>query len=260
MTMSENDSSAAGGLADAEKWATDVVVADGGVVRLRPMSPADGEGLLELAQRLSDETVYYRFFTHWRPKTEEDLEPFLDLDYRERFALVAELDSAIVAVGRYMWEAERESAEVAFVVEDEQQLRGIGTILLEHLAVIARSNGIHNFHAATLYDNHNMLNVFAGAGYNVHRSLDQGIWDIEFSLDEPQIDAVLERERAAESASVSRILEPKSIAVVGASRQPGSIGNIVFRNIIGGAFTGMVFPVNPSAPSVAGVKAFPDLT
>lgn len=246
--------------ADAEKWAADVVVADGGVVRLRPMRADDGVKLLELSERLSDDTVHYRFFGQWRPTSEDDLKPFLDLDYRERFALVAELDSAIVAVGRYMWEAERESAEVAFVVEDEQQLRGIGSILLEHLAAIARTNDIHNFHAVTLFDNRNMLNVFAGAGYNVRRSLDQGIWDIEFCLDDLHVEAVLDREHTAEAASVSRILEPQSVAVVGASREPGSIGNIVFRNLIGGAFTGMVFPVNPGAASVAGVKAFPDLS
>ena len=240
-------------------WATDVVVADGGVVRLRPLGADDEGKMLEFTSRLSDETVHYRFFSRWRPKTHSDLEPYLDLDYRERFALVAELDSAIVAVGRYMWESDRNSAEVAFVVEDDQQLRGIGTILLEHLAAIARSNGIDHFHASTFFDNRKMLHVFASAGYSVHRSLEHGIWDINFGLDGEGSGAVFAREQKAEAASVSRILEPRSVAVVGASRQPGSIGNIVFRNVIGGAFTGIAFPVNRTADSVAGVKAYPDL-
>ncbi len=236
-----------------------MVLADGGVVRLRALGPEDGPRLLELAQRLSDESLYYRFFTHWRPSSDREVSRFLDLDYRERVALVAELDGSVVAVGRYMWEAERNSAEVAFVVEDRHQLRGIGTILLEHLAAIARSNGIDRFHAATLWDNRKMLDVFRNAGYQVHRSRDKGVWDIEFGLDESANEAIFARERAAEAASVERILAPRSVAVVGAGRRPGSIGNTVFRNIIAGGFTGVVHPVNPAATSVAGVRAYPDL-
>ncbi|MFA9563616.1 MAG: GNAT family N-acetyltransferase [Acidimicrobiales bacterium] len=244
---------------DPEAWATDVVVADGGVVRLRPLRREDGPDLLDLAARLSDETVYNRFFTYRRPSTDDDLKPYLDLDYRDRFALVAELDQTIVAVGRYMWDSDQDSAEVAFVVEDRHQLRGIGSILLEFLAVIARSNGIHRFHATTLPANGKMLGVFTGAGYQVHRSLDQGVWDIEFGLDDASHDSVIARERAAEAASVARVLAPRSIAVVGASRNTGSIGNVVFRNIVSGGFAGVVFPVNPGADSVAGVKAFPTI-
>ena len=242
-----------------QDWAADVVVADGGVVHLRALRDSDGQQLRELAQRLSDDSLYYRFFTHWRPSTDDELKRFLDLDYRERFALVAELDGTVVAVGRYMWESERDSAEVAFVVEDRHQLRGIGTILLEYLAAIARSNDIHCFHARTLWDNRKMLNVFRNAGYQVHRSLDKGVWDIEFGLDESANEAIFARERAAEAASVARVLAPRSVAVVGAGRRPGSIGNTVFRNIIAGGFTGVVHPVNPAATSVAGVRAFPDL-
>ena len=244
---------------DPETWATDVVVADGGVVRLRPLRPDDGPGLLDLAARLSDETIYNRFFTHRRPQTDEDVRPFLDLDYRERFALVAELDRSIVAVGRYMWDPDQDSAEVAFVVEDRHQLRGIGSILLEFLAVIARSNGIDRFHATTLPANGKMLGVFSRAGYQVHRSLDQGVWDIEFGLDDSSIDSITARERIAEAASVDRVLAPRSVAVVGASRNAGSIGNVLFRNIVSGGFGGVVFPVNPDADSVAGVKAFPSI-
>ncbi len=242
-----------------DDWTADVVVADGGVVRLRALRHDDGPRMLELAQRLSDDALYYRFFTHWRPSTDAEIERFLDLDYQQRFALVAELDGAIVAVGRYMWEAERNSAEVAFVVEDRHQLRGIGTILLEHLAAIARSNGIDRFHATTFWDNRKMLSVFRDAGYQVHRSLVEGLWDIEFGLDDSANEAIFDRERAAEAASVVRILAPRSVAVVGASRREGSIGNTLFRNIISGGFTGVVHPVNPAAASVAGVRAFPDL-
>jgi len=244
---------------DPDVWATDVVVADGGVVRLRPLHRDDGQQLIDLAARLSDQTLYQRFFTIFRPVTEADVKPFLDLDYQQRFALVAELDGTVVAVGRYMWEETRNSAEVAFVVEDRHQLRGIGTILLEHLAVIARANGIDRFHAATLGDNHRMLEVFANTGYQVHRAMEQGVWDIEFGLDDAPRDAVLAREHQAEAASVARVLRPHNVAVVGASRRPGSIGNILFCNLIDLGFSGTVYPVNPAATSVSGVKAFPNL-
>jgi acetyl coenzyme A synthetase (ADP forming)-like protein len=247
------------GIEDPETWTTDVVVADGGVVRLRPLRADDGQNLIDLTARLSDESLYYRFFNAFRPETEADVAPFLDLDYKERFALVAELNGLIVAVGRYIYEPDRNSAEVAFVVEDRHQLRGIGSLLLEHLAAIARSNDITRFHASTLYDNQKMLHVFANAGYQVHRALDQGVWDVDFSLDDSSIDAVVAREREAEAASVKRVLSPSSVAVVGASRRPGSIGNIVFRNIIGGGFAGVVHPVHPTANSVAGVKAYPTI-
>jgi len=248
------------GVFDHDIWTTDVVVGDGGVVRLRPVRRADGLGLLELADRLPDQASYSRLFGSQQPRTEADLEPVLDLDYRQRVSLVAELDSSIIAVGRYRWDENRRSAEVAFVVEDRHQTRGIGTILLEHLAAVARSNGIDRFHASTLWHNRKMLQVFANAGYQVHRSLDKGVWDIEFGLDDSAAEVIMARERAAEAASVARVLAPSSVAVVGASRKPGSIGNILFRNIISAGFAGMVFPVNLKAGSVAGVKAFPNLS
>ncbi|MFO7590483.1 MAG: GNAT family N-acetyltransferase [Acidimicrobiia bacterium] len=239
-----------------DAWTTDVVVADGGVVRLRPLRPDDGPNLLDLASRLSDEALYYRFMSPFRPETDADVAPFLDLDYRERFALGAELGGKLVAVGRYMSEADRASAEVAFVVEDRHQQRGIGSLLLEHLAAIARSNGITRFHASTLGDNEKMLRVFADAGYQVHRTLEQGVWEVNFGLDDSSVEAVTVRERTAEAASVARVLAPRSVAVIGASRRPGSIGNTVFRNIIDGDFAGVVYPVNHTADSVAGVKAY----
>lgn len=242
-------------MADRDPWTADVVVADGGVVRLRPLRGDDGPNLLHLASRLSDEALYYRFMSPFRPTTDKDVAPFLDLDYRKRFALGAELNGELVAVGRYMAESDQTSAEVAFVVEDRHQQRGIGSVLLEHLAAIARSNGITRFHASTLGDNEKMLRVFADAGYHVHRTLEQGIWEVGFGLDDSSIEAVTARERAAEAASVARVLAPRSVAVIGASRRPGSIGNAVFRNIIEGDFAGVVHPVNPAADSVAGVKA-----
>jgi predicted CoA-binding protein/GNAT superfamily N-acetyltransferase len=246
---------------DPSIWATDAVAADGGVIRLRLLSPDDGERLLDFTDRLSDESLYYRFFSHRRPTSVEELKPLLDLDNEHRVAVAAELADRIVAVGMYVYDEARDSAEVAFAVEDRHQLRGIGSLLLEHLAAIARSNGIVRFHAQTLGDNQKMLRVFANAGYTVHRSYEGGIWDVAFALDESADEAVLERERAADAASVARLLHPKSVAVVGASQKDGSIGNALVRNLLDGAgFAGVIYPVNPNVTSIRGLRAYPSIT
>lgn len=246
-------------IAHPELWSADVVVADGGVLHLRALTPDDGAALLDFVDGLSDESRYFRFMSRWRPRNEADLARFLDLDYHDRVAIVAELGDRIVAVGRYMYVDERDSAEVAFTVADDHQLRGIGTLLLEHLAVIARTNGITRFHAEALGANHKMLRVFSNAGYRVHRSLDQGVWEVDFSIDETPTDVVAAREHAAEAASVRRILAPSTIAVVGASNREGSVGHALFQNLLRAGFSGVLYPVNRSAEAVSGVLAYPSL-
>jgi predicted CoA-binding protein len=174
--------------------------------------------------------------------------------------LVAQLGDEIVAIARYDRSADGE-AEVAFTVDDDQQRRGLATLLLEHLAVVARGNGIHVFLADTLADNIKMLDVFAAAGWVSERHFDTGTVRIRFNIDPTakSIDAVEDRERQAEGASIARLLAPRSIAVIGASRHPGSIGYELFRNLLAFGFEGPVYPVNPSSASVAGVRAYPTL-
>src|SRR6185369_2295994 len=102
----------------------------------------DGHGLLALYSELSDESIYLRFFSPVPAPTARDLERLTDLDYDRRFALVAELGEDIIAVARYIRSTNPSEAEVAFTVADAHQGRGLGTVMLEHLAAIARSNGI----------------------------------------------------------------------------------------------------------------------
>ena len=124
-----------------EHWAVDVVLSDGGTLHVRPIRPDDGEALRELHGRLSPEAIYYRFFTPMPRLSDSMLERLINVDYRSRMAIVAELGDRIVAVARYdLIDSDR--AEVAFVVDDSQQGRGLGTLLLEHLVVIGRANGI----------------------------------------------------------------------------------------------------------------------
>src|SRR4029077_104948 len=114
--------------------------------------------------RLSPETVQLRFFTAHPRLSDAEVERFTNVDGRDRAALVAVLDDGIGAVVRYDRSPGTDEAEVAFVVEDAQQRRGVATLLLEHLAALARSNGITRFTAETLGPNRRMLDLSRDAG------------------------------------------------------------------------------------------------
>jgi acetyl coenzyme A synthetase (ADP forming)-like protein len=244
------------------QWESDVVLVDGGTAHVRPIRADDLERLRSLHGRLSPESIYFRFFSPLPRLPERQLHRLVEVDYRDRFALVAVLDGEIVAVVRYdrgaESDTESEAAEVAFVVEDDQQRRGLATLMLEHLAAVARSNGIVRFTAETLPDNRAMMDVFRHAGFDVTSHFDQGVIDVSFPISPTsELDAHIEdRERSAVVASIRRILNPTSIAVVGASRTAGTIGYEIVHNLLRGGFTGAVLPVNPQASSVAGIHAY----
>jgi acetyl coenzyme A synthetase (ADP forming)-like protein len=243
-----------------KEWESDVVLADGGTVRVRPVRADDEPGVLALYERLSDESVYLRFFSPVPRPTAVQLERLTSIDYHDRMVLVAELGDDILAIARYDRSGPGE-AEVAFTVADDQQGRGLATLLLEHLAVVARGNAIHVFVADTLAANTKMLGVFAAAGWVSERHFDHGTIQVRFNIDATaaSIDAVEDRGRQADVASIARLMAPRSIAVIGASRHPGSIGYELFRNLLAFGFEGPVYPVNPSSTSIAGVRAYPTL-
>jgi acetyl coenzyme A synthetase (ADP forming)-like protein len=242
------------------RWESDVVLTDGGTVRVRPVRASDEPAVLALYERLSDESVYLRFFSPVPRPTAVQLEQLTTVDYHDRMVMVAELGDEILAIARYDRSAPG-AADVAFAVADDQQGRGIATLLLEHLAVVARENGIHAFGADTLAGNTKMLGVFAAAGWVSERHFDHGTIRVSFNIDATaaSIHAVEGRERQAEMASIARLLAPRSIAVIGASRHPGTIGHELFRNLLSFGFEGPVYPVNPLTSSVAGVRAYPTM-
>lgn len=239
------------------EWESDVVLTDGATVHLRPIRPDDGDGLLSLYSRLSDESIYLRFFSPVPAPTERQLHHLTNLDYDARFAIVAELGTHIVGIARYDRQTDG-AAEVAFTIEDDQQGRGIGTILLEHLAAIARAHGIRRFVAWTLSGNAKMLRVFSEAGFGATKTFEDGNVLVTFDIAPTAASVAIqhEREHISEARSIGRLLRPSSIAVLGASRREGTIGHAVFRNLIDGGFVGTVYPVNPSANAVAGVRAY----
>ncbi|WP_327119399.1 GNAT family N-acetyltransferase [Nocardia sp. NBC_01730] len=243
-----------------QHWFADVLASDGGVVRLRPITPDDGDRLQEFHGALSDRTRYLRYFGPYPRISPKDLYRTTHVDYHDRVGLVLELGEAIVAVGRYelLDRGGPRAAEVAFVVADGHQGRGLGSILLEHLAGAAAENKIETFVAEVLAENTVMVTVFREAGYQVERSRDGSVLHLEFAIDptEALLSVRDSRERASEARSVGNLLAPQSVAVIGATPAPGRVGGAVLANLLSGVFQGPVFPVNPHRKSVRGVRAY----
>ncbi|MGZ4640251.1 MAG: GNAT family N-acetyltransferase, partial [Actinomycetes bacterium] len=238
-------------------WEADVVLRDGGTAHLRPIRPEDADLLRRFYSRLSDETIYFRFFSLYRQLSDKDVTKFTVVDHVDRVALIATVGDEMIGVVRY----ERvgpDEAEVAFNIEDAHQGRGVGAVFLEHIAAAARERGVARFVADVLPTNRKMLRVFQDAGYVVAHAMEDGVVRLEFSLEptENSRAVTFAREHRAEAASVARLLQPRSVAVVGASRSPHSIGHTVLRHIIDGGFTGSVHAVNPHAEEVAGVPSY----
>ena len=251
------------------EWEADIVASDGRIVHLRPIVPSDADALLAFHQQLSDRTRYLRYFGPYPRIPPRDLERFVTVDHHKRVAFVAMLGDEIIAVGRYEGLSDPNkpqepvtSAEVAFVVRDDHQGRGLGSILLEHLAAAARENGLDRFEAEVLVENHTMVRVFREAGYQVRRAFAEGVLHLEFDIDptERSIAVRDSREQAAEARSVTNMLHPTSVAVIGASTDPAKIGHAVLANLLKANFTGPVYPVNAEARSVRGVRAYASVT
>jgi len=167
----------------------------------------------------------------------------------------------IIGIGRYIKLPGKDSAEVAFAIEDAYQDKGIGTALMEKLAEVARTNGINSFEADVMSENEQMMAVFKGYGFHVAAELADGI--IHITLPIAQTRGVLkkeeERERLSTVTSVRAILYPKSIAVIGASRREGTIGRLLMQCLLENGYQGTVYPVNPNSQSVMSVKAYPSV-
>ncbi|WP_284752014.1 bifunctional GNAT family N-acetyltransferase/acetate--CoA ligase family protein [Arthrobacter sp. efr-133-R2A-120] len=241
-----------------EYWEADVVLRDGGTAHLRPISPEDADALQAFHTAQSETSIYMRFFSFKSRLSSKELRRFTEVDHKDRVAFVITIGGEIVGVGRYDRLDDPAEAEVAFNISDVQQGRGIGSILLEHLAAAARENGIRRFTAEVLPENRKMLRVFADAGYELARKFDDGVVSVEFNIDptEKSLAVMESREHRAEARSVRDLLAPSSIAVVGASRRWGTVGHQLLEHILEGGFTGAVYAVNSEAFELAGMKSF----
>ncbi|MFF2376056.1 GNAT family N-acetyltransferase [Streptomyces xiamenensis] len=248
-------------------WEADVVLRDGGTARIRPITPADAERLVRFYERVSDEAKYYRFFAPHPRLSDKDVHRFTHHDYDDRVGLAATVGDDFLAtvrydrVDRHGSPASRshppagdapvaDRAEVAFLVEDAHQGRGLASVLLEHIAAVARERGIRRFEAEVLPANSKMIKVFTDAGYSQRRSFAGG--SVHLTLDlEPtaaSLAVMRAREQRAEARSLQRLLAPRSVAVVGAGRAPGGAGRLVLDRLRAGGFAGPLYAVNRALP------------
>jgi RimJ/RimL family protein N-acetyltransferase len=194
MADRRNDEDLAGGLANAAGASAPqcdrrVALRDGTRVRMRPIVPQDAPRLMALYERLSLDTRYHRFFSAMR-RLPPDWARFLaNVDYRTRLALVVEspdAPDALIAVARYEPAGEPDTAEVAFVVQDGWQNRGLGSVLFRELLRAAAANGIRRFRAWVLADNRRMLDLIARHGRIEQRTLEQGVVELTFTAPPPE--------------------------------------------------------------------------
>ncbi|KQX56209.1 MULTISPECIES: GNAT family N-acetyltransferase [unclassified Streptomyces] len=237
-----------------DHWEADVVLRDGGTARIRPITADDAERLVSFYEQVSDESKYYRFFAPYPRLSAKDVHRFTHHDFVDRVGLAATVGGEFIATVRYdriddrglPASAPADEAEVAFLVQDAHQGRGVASALLEHIAAVARERDIRRFAAEVLPANTKMIKVFTDAGYTQKRSFEDGSVRLHLDLEPTDRSLAVQRarEQRAEARSVQRLLTPGSVAVVGAGRAPGGVGRTVLRNLLGAGFTGRAYAVN----------------
>lgn len=236
----------------------DLVLRDGGTVHVRPVRREDEPEILALLTALGPRSRLNRFFSLATDLAVEARRA-VDVDYERTYALVAVAgtDHRIVAHAAYYAKSDG-PAEIAWVVADEWQHKGLGTLLLAQLAEHAERHGIGPFVANVLPENREMIEVLRESGCPLRswRTADQVVFEFATSLGVTARALFDRRERVATAASVGRLLQPRSIAVIGASRSRGTIGGEVFHNLLATGFSGPVYPVNPAAKVVQSVAAY----
>jgi predicted CoA-binding protein/GNAT superfamily N-acetyltransferase len=237
------------------------LLADGSVVALRELGPADADALLTLHRDLPVDDRYLRFFSAAPRHLDEFVARLTSPTEPLHVVIGAFASNALIGAASYVL-LDDDTAEVALVVAHDRQSQGVGTLLLEHLVSLARRRGVRRFRAEVLTVNSKMLRVFADLGLVWTSTADNGEVRVDLGLDpdERYLEAVADREQAADVSSLRAVLRPSSVVVVGASRKRSSVGNAVLANLIAGGYTGDLYAVNPHARQVLGVKCHPSVT
>ena len=241
----------------------DVVLRDGSTVHVRPARPDDGPAMEQLLEGLSDRSRRLRFFSSF-PNLERAVRWSTEVDYEHRYGLVATAGGDGHLVGHAGWEREAdrpERAEVALEIVDAMQSRGLGTILLGQLAEAAHDAGVEVLTAEVLPENHLMIKVFRDCGFPVRTHTVPGVVLVELpsSMSPEARERFERREQVAATAAMQTFFSPRSVAVIGASRERGTVPGELFHNLLAAGFHGPVYPVNPKAAVVQSVLAYPSI-
>jgi acyl-CoA synthetase (NDP forming)/GNAT superfamily N-acetyltransferase len=234
------------------------LLSDGSTVEITHAAAQHAAAVREMHAAMSADHIYLRFFSVSPHAAEREAQRVCREPGPGHEALLAWQAGRLVGVASYEATGTPGEAEIAFAVPDDMHHRGVATLLLEHLVSLARQRGLRAFTAETLLDNAAMLKVFASAGLPVQRRICDDVVELTFplpggaadeSLDD-YLESVARRESRADVASLRHLLRPASVAVVGASRRPGTVGRAVLHNIVSGGFEGTVYAVNPHASRI----------
>jgi len=249
-----------------QRYAADALLRDGGSIHIRALRADDKERLQAHFHALGFDSVRFRFLGAKKDLTPADLRYFTELDFSRHVGLVAlrrqDGQEEFIGVGRYIRaEDDHRRAEFALAVVDAWQGRGVGTLLLEHLARIAAAEGVQRFEAEILATNRKMFDVVVALGFRTDESSRAGVVHAWFPIEPTPETRRASDERAWHAAAegVRALLHPRSVAVVGASRDPSSLGAALVANLVRHGFRGAIYPVNSRADHVEGLRAYPTL-
>ena len=246
----------------AEAGRSYALLADGRTMTIRPAGPDDYGPVRQLHEAMAPDNLYFRFFSASRSSAEWEARRVCLRDDPGRVALLGVLGDEVVGVASYEVTADAAAAEVALAVADGMHGRGIATLLLEHLVSLARAQEVKVLVADVLPDNYPVLRVLSDAGLAVRRRLGNGV--VELSMPVPPttalgeastyLDAVAQRDKQADVASLEPLLNPRSVAVIGAGRRSGSVGRTILLNIRDAGFAGALYAVSPRGGDIDGIR------
>ena len=250
----------------AEDGRSYALLVDGTTLTIRPSGPGDYEAVRRLHETMSPENLYFRFFSASRVSAEREARRVCLEGRPGMVALVGLLGDELVGVASYEPVGDG-AAEIALAVADGMHRRGVATLLVEHLVSVARAHGVTAFTAEVLADNYAVLHVLADSGLAMRRRSGDGVAELSMPLPRvaalgeasAYLDAVAGRDRHANVASLEPLLNPRSVAVVGAGRRPGSIGRTILLNIRDAGFAGTLYAVSPGGGDVAGAPCIPSV-
>jgi len=238
------------------------LLADGTTLTIRPAGREDYEAVRWLHEKMSPDNLYFRFFTASPVSAEREARRVCLEDDLGTVALLGLLGDELAGVASYELTADGASAEIALAVADGRHRRGIATLLLEHLVSLARARGVKTLIAEVLPDNYEVMHVLSDSGLAVRSRYGNGV--VELSMPVPRVaalgeasaylDAVAGRDGHADVASLEPLLNPRSVAVVGAGRRPGSIGRTILLSIRDAGFAGTLYAVGPSGGDIDGIR------
>lgn len=240
----------------ADQGTSHALLSDGAVALIRPARAEDVTRVRKLYEGMSQENLRMRFFLPSTSSARVAAERACVGGGTCCAALLAVLDGEVVGVASYDASERSHTGELGLAVAEGAHGRGVGTLLLEHLASVARERGVKAFHADVLAANHEMLRVCDDAGLRSRRRTDAGVVELTLPLeqDDRYVDAVGRREGQASRESLKRLLRPRSAVVIGVTSRAVSVGNAVLRSIVCHGFTGPTYAVHPQASGVADVS------